>query len=62
MAPCDFPELITVGGIAAELRINPRTVRRWVIAGSFPKPFRLGKRVSRWNRADVVCWLESQKK
>lgn len=40
--------------------ISPATLWRWVKAGKFPAPVKLGPMITAWAVADVRNWLESQ--
>jgi hypothetical protein len=44
------------------LDISPRTLRRWVGAGAFPPPVRVGPRARtlRWHPLDVVAYLRGE--
>ena len=35
------------------LPVSPATIWRWVREGKFPKPFKIGQRVTAWNLASV---------
>ncbi len=39
---------------------SPATLWRKVKAGSFVKPVKLSARITAWNRAEVLEWLEAQ--
>ncbi len=51
-------ELIEADELAALLRIDIRTLRRWRIEGRVPRPLR-GKPL-RWNRRAVEQWLKER--
>jgi predicted DNA-binding transcriptional regulator AlpA len=34
---------------------------RWVAAGEFPAPFRIGRRILRWDAAEIDAWIETQR-
>ena len=38
---------------AARYRVSPSTVWRWVQAGSFPRPLKLGAGCTRWRLEDL---------
>jgi len=38
--------------------VSESTVYKWVAHRDFPKPGRLGGRVSVWNRRDVQRWID----
>ncbi len=49
-------KLMTLKGVAAELRISPRQIHRLKDAGHMPQPIRIG-RVLRWRAADIDAWV-----
>lgn len=50
-----YPDMLTVGEVAAVLRVNPRSVQRWASQGRFAA-VRAG-RTYRIPRADVLRWM-----
>ncbi len=42
------------------LPISPATFWRWIREGKFPKPTRLGERVTAWRVGDVRAWIKEQ--
>lgn len=42
------------------LQISSVTLWRWVRAGRFPKPIRLGPNTVGWLKNEVSAWLESR--
>lgn len=38
------------------------TLWRWVKAGLFPAPYRIGPNTSAWLEADVLAWIEAKKR
>lgn len=42
--------------------VSESTVYKWTHRRGFPKPGRLGGRVSVWHRADVQRWIAMQMK
>jgi prophage regulatory protein len=49
----------------AELRrvyvpVSAATIWRWVKAGTFPKPVKLGERVTAWKLQEVQEWMRSK--
>lgn len=53
-------ELASVPGRDGMLPVTPATVWRWVAAGSFPQPVRLGPGVTAWPADAVDAWLQRQ--
>jgi predicted DNA-binding transcriptional regulator AlpA len=52
-------DLLDANELAALLKIDIRTLRRWRIEGRVPKPLR-GKGPLRWRRSDVEKWLKER--
>lgn len=48
-------ELVSLLGVSKE------TIYYWIRQGSFPKPIKLGSRLSGWLGEDVLKWLEERK-
>lgn len=44
----------------APLPFSPSTFWRKVAAGEFPKPLKLGERITAWRVGEVRAWIESQ--
>lgn len=42
--------------------VSSSTLWRWIKAGKFPAPYRLGDNVSAWKVAEVREWLESRER
>ena len=51
-------ELASTQNRRGKLPVSPATVWRWVREGQFPKPFKLGNRVTVWNLAEVDAFIE----
>ncbi|QDV23032.1 Prophage CP4-57 regulatory protein (AlpA) [Aureliella helgolandensis] len=57
----DLPaRFLTAGATSAELGISEATLTKWVAAGEFPKPLRLGLRKLVWQRCDLEQYIESR--
>jgi len=52
------PLLLTAVGVAHELGLSVRTVRRLDAAGKLPKPVRIGGAV-RWHREEIRLWIQA---
>lgn len=39
--------------------VSPATIWRWVRAGRFPKPVKLGPGVTAWRGADLIAFIEN---
>jgi prophage regulatory protein len=42
------------------LPVSPATIWRWVQSGKFPKPIKLGPRVTAWHKADIEHFIAAQ--
>ena len=42
------------------LGVRRTTIYKWLAAGIFPEPIRLGPRVVAWRREDIVKWIAEQ--
>lgn len=51
-------ETLTKKQVAQHLKVSPRTVDRWVRAGLFPPPAKIGDAL-RWRREDVDKHVQS---
>jgi predicted DNA-binding transcriptional regulator AlpA len=52
--------LVTMSDFAAEIGVDPRTLRRMKAAGELPRPVLIGTH-PRWRRVDVDKWLLARK-
>ncbi|HRK40238.1 MAG TPA: helix-turn-helix domain-containing protein [Burkholderiaceae bacterium] len=43
------------------LPVSPPTIWRWVKAGKFPAPYKLGAQTTVWDKSAVDAWLEQQR-
>ena len=43
------------------LPVSPATIWRWVKAGKFPKPFKLGVGTTVFDLTEVETWIAAQK-
>lgn len=50
-------ELASTQNRPGKLPVSPATVWRWVRDGQFPKPFKLGNRVTVWDLAEVDAFI-----
>jgi len=57
---------IRIGGLATTkskpglMPFSPATIWRKVKEGSFPKPIKLGERITAWKIEDVNAWLTAR--
>jgi predicted DNA-binding transcriptional regulator AlpA len=54
-------QLCTTPGKPGLLPVGRATIWRWVSAGTFPKPFKIGLRCTVWDAAAVDNWLKQQR-
>ena len=38
-------------------KVSSATIYRWIKAGNFPKPVRLGPNMVRWKASDIKAWM-----
>lgn len=55
-------DLSSTPGSAGLLPVSPATVWRWVRSGKFPKPYKLGDRVTLWDAVEVDEFLNAQRR
>ena len=51
-------ELLTVTGLAAQLKVSVRQVWKMNSSGGVPSPIKLGRSV-RWRAAEIARWLDA---
>lgn len=56
-APISDDDLIDIRELCRLLRISLRTAERMIDSGRAPRPIRIGSRLRRWRRGDVVQWI-----
>lgn len=54
-------KFLRVPNVTALLGISRPTLWRWCAAGLFPKPYKIGLRVSAWDSDEVQAWMDSQR-
>jgi len=54
-------DIMTYKEVAGWLQVDIDTIRRWVSAGKFPKPIKLSYKLRKFDKADIVAWLQSKK-
>lgn len=54
-------QLSTEGKHTGMIPVVPSTIWRWVKAGKFPKPFKIGSRCTVWDAAEVDAWIARSK-
>jgi len=50
-------DLATTQAKQGLLPVSPSTIWRWVREGHFPKPFKIGSRVTVWDRTEVEAFI-----
>jgi excisionase family DNA binding protein len=56
----ESPRMLNRQEAADFLGVTPQTMLRWDNKGIGPKFYRLGKRIIRYKKSDLMAWLESQ--
>ena len=46
--------------IPGVIPLSPATLWRWVASENFPKPVKIGPRVTAWRIDDIIKWLTSK--
>lgn len=52
---------MTYTEVAEWFQVDVDTLRRWVSQGKFPRPIKISYKLRKFDRADIVAWLESKK-
>ena len=55
----EIRSFIGVSGVASAFAVTPRCIKNWINNGSFPKPYRIGRRILRWDVAALNDWIEA---
>ena len=53
------PELWTARDLAKAMRLGVRSVWKLLAAERLPEPLRLGGRMVRWRRSEILDWLDA---
>ena len=53
------PDILLMREVSEIARVDPRTLRRWIERGTFPRPLPLG-RTLRWSRRDLDRWIAGE--
>lgn len=53
-------ELLTSDELLKQFRISRTTLFRWVKAGEFPEPIKIGRRSIRWRADEIDEFLKSR--
>ena len=54
-------QLATEKGRRGLLPVGPATIWRWAKAGQFPRPFKLGEKITVWDAAEVDEFIASRR-
>jgi hypothetical protein len=54
-------QLATTKDHDGRLPVGPATVWRWVRAGNFPAPFKLGEKTTVWDAAEVEAFIAARR-
>ncbi len=54
-------QLASYPGQGGILPVSAATLWRWVKAGKFPQPFKLGEKVTVWDAAEVEAFIQAQR-
>lgn len=46
--------------LVQQIQVSRSTIRRWIAAGDFPQPIKLGPRRVAWRESDVSAWLATK--
>lgn len=52
--------LIRIGEVKARVGLSTSTIHRWVTAGRFPKPIKLGGHLIAWPEDVIDQWVKSK--
>lgn len=52
--------LLDINQIGELLGVAPRSIRRWIEAGTFPCGIRIGRRAVRWQIEVIETWVAEQ--
>ncbi|MDX7952199.1 AlpA family phage regulatory protein [Lichenihabitans sp. Uapishka_5] len=53
-------QLLNVTDVRQRIKVSVSTLYRWMDAGTFPKPLKLGDACVRWREEDLVAWIASK--
>jgi len=56
-----FAKFFREAELRKSLGISHSTIWRWVRAGRFPKPVRIGQAAIAWPADEILRWIESKK-
>lgn len=59
--PCMINRIMRLPEVLTATGVSPATIWRWVKAGNFPAPVKLGPNATGWRATDVESWIESRK-
>ena len=44
--------------VAEHFEVSKRCIMNWISAGTFPRPYRIGRRTLRWDILELNSWIE----
>lgn len=47
--------------VSQKVGLAEQTIRNWLCANKFPRPFKLSNSVAVWDEADIDAWLLTKK-
>lgn len=53
-------EIASTKNKSGKLPVSQATIWRWVKEGRFPKPFKLGERITVWNIEDIEFFIANK--
>jgi len=53
-------KLMTISEVCDMVQLKPWAIYHNIRTNDFPRPIKLNSRVSRWDRAEIVLWINRQ--
>ena len=54
--------LLRLPTVLAHIGVSRATLYRWIVDGTFVKPYRLSERMVAWRASEVMAWIEDRRK
>lgn len=51
------PELLRLGDVVQRTGLSRSEIYRRILAGAFPSPLKLARRIARWRAPDIDAWI-----
>ena len=61
VVPAGGPKLLRLKAVKEKIGFSASTIYRWVAAGSFPRPLRIGFG-SAWRESDIDAWIAERQR